>query len=374
LPAGELDLREDRAFLLANQGWLLYDRDRLAAGDCFAQALELYRALDDRAGTAECLLGLGMVAWARGRLDEAARQLEASLEISQELDDRRGATGALNNLALVRKHQGRHEEAESLHRQVVESYQLLGSRREVMFATNNLAHTLAEVGRYEEMLATARRAIALAHEMGGPDSSFAQAVVGRSLQHLGRYQEAQALLRAAATSARETGDRQNDGLALNWLGEIALGAGDYDQAEKLFAESETVLAKLQQNVLAIPIAWLSHIYRLQGDADRAGRQLGRALHHALDGRSVLSFRHCLPVAALLVADRGDLVGAAELHALSQTFPAIASSRWFHGVTGRELDAIVARLPAEVAAAAMERGRALDLWATAEALSAELSQD
>jgi hypothetical protein len=37
-----------------------------------------------------------------------------------------------------------------------------------------------------------------------------------------------------------------------------------------------------------------------------------------------------------------------------------------------MEDIVARLPAEVAQAAMERGRKLDLWATAEALAAELT--
>jgi len=38
---------------------------------------------------------------------------------------------------------------------------------------------------------------------------------------------------------------------------------------------------------------------------------------------------------------------------------------------RELAAVVAALPADVAAAAEARGRARDLWATAEELPAEL---
>jgi hypothetical protein len=79
-----------------------------------------------------------------------------------------------------------------------------------------------------------------------------------------------------------------------------------------------------------------------------------------------------PIAALLAADRGDLERAGELHALGQTIPYVANSRWFHDVAGRELDEIVARLPADVATAAIERGRKLDLWATAEALAAELA--
>lgn len=50
-------------------------------------------------------------------------------------------------------------------------------------------------------------------------------------------------------------------------------------------------------------------------------------------------------------------------------PAVAHSRWFHDVAGRELAAIITALPPEDVAAAQERGKALDLRATAEELLA-----
>jgi len=50
---------------------------------------------------------------------------------------------------------------------------------------------------------------------------------------------------------------------------------------------------------------------------------------------------------------------------------VANSRWFEDVAGREIAAAAEALPPEVVAAAQERGRARDLWATVEELLDEL---
>ena len=67
--------------------------------------------------------------------------------------------------------------------------------------------------------------------------------------------------------------------------------------------------------------------------------------------------------ALLLADRGEAARAVELYALASRHPAVANSRWFEDVAGKQIAALAAGLPPEVAAAARERGRALDLDAT-----------
>jgi hypothetical protein len=48
-------------------------------------------------------------------------------------------------------------------------------------------------------------------------------------------------------------------------------------------------------------------------------------------------------------------------------------RWFEDVVGRHVAAAAEALPPEVAAAARERGRARDLWTTAQELVAEFEQ-
>ena len=79
----------------------------------------------------------------------------------------------------------------------------------------------------------------------------------------------------------------------------------------------------------------------------------------------------LPATALLLADRGEAERAVELYALASRDPFVAHSRWFEDVAGVRIAAVAAALPPDVVAAAQERGRARDLWATARELLAEL---
>jgi hypothetical protein len=63
----------------------------------------------------------------------------------------------------------------------------------------------------------------------------------------------------------------------------------------------------------------------------------------------------------------------ELYALASRYKYVANSRWWEDIVGKHVSAIAATLPPEVVAAAQERGRARDLWATAEELLAELEE-
>jgi hypothetical protein len=51
---------------------------------------------------------------------------------------------------------------------------------------------------------------------------------------------------------------------------------------------------------------------------------------------------------------------------------VANSRWFEDVVGQHIAAIAATLPPDVVTAAQGRGKARDLWATAEELLTELA--
>lgn len=81
--------------------------------------------------------------------------------------------------------------------------------------------------------------------------------------------------------------------------------------------------------------------------------------------------HTLPAAALLLADLGEHERAVEIYALASRYPFVANSRWFELVFGRHIEAVADTLSPEVVAAARERGRARDLYATAKELVAEL---
>ena len=81
----------------------------------------------------------------------------------------------------------------------------------------------------------------------------------------------------------------------------------------------------------------------------------------------------LTVIALFLADQDQKERAVELYALASRYPDVANSRWFEDVAGKHIAAVAAKLPPDVVSAAQERGRARDLWATAEELLQELEQ-
>jgi hypothetical protein len=74
---------------------------------------------------------------------------------------------------------------------------------------------------------------------------------------------------------------------------------------------------------------------------------------------------------LFLSGQGEPERAVELYALALRMPMVANSRWFEDVVGKNIAAAAAALPPEAVAAAQERGRARDLWVTAEELSDEL---
>ena len=82
----------------------------------------------------------------------------------------------------------------------------------------------------------------------------------------------------------------------------------------------------------------------------------------------------LPAAALLLADAGQRERAVELYALASRFGFVANSRWYKDVAGKQIAAVAATLPPDVVAAARERGRARDLWATAQQLLEQWGSD
>jgi hypothetical protein len=73
-----------------------------------------------------------------------------------------------------------------------------------------------------------------------------------------------------------------------------------------------------------------------------------------------------------LADLGRAEWAVKVYALACRYPAVANSRWWQDVAGKQIDAAAATLPPDVVALAQERGRARDLWDMAEVLPVELN--
>jgi tetratricopeptide (TPR) repeat protein len=363
------DARAERAHWHVRTSALKIDNDLSGAAEHARRSLALFRSLDDWFGVCIALDHLAYAEWWLGKFGAAADHLQEILALSGAHGDRAFAIWATGQLAIVHKVQARFDEAEAFDRQAIALSVALGRRWDEAGLTSNYADTLTAHGKFEDGLAMARRGLALYEALGRVDS-WALANVAYPLLHLGRYADARAALLKALDSTSRALDLWIRGVVLLDLARVAVVERDYAAAEANLEHSQVLLAQSGRSDVVRPPIILAYLRRLQDGPAEA--TLAGALRLVLERKFARPPMALWPIAALQAADRGDLERAGELHALGQTIPYVANSRWFHDVAGRELDEIVARLPADVATAAIERGRKLDLWATAEALAAELA--
>ena len=211
----------------------------------------------------------------------------------------------------------------------------LGTR--TFFATANqiLGWDETNLGLHEAARDHYQVALALYEEM-----DYRPGIAG-SLHGLGQmalvreaYAEAQQWLEQSVAFYKEAGQRQDEGLVLAILGRAALGLDRLPQARQ---------------------------------------HLHQALQAATETGTWSPLMASLPSIALLLDRQGQPERAVELYALASRYPYVGNSRFWEDVAGRHIAAVAATLPADIAAAAQERGRARDLSATVAELLVELGR-
>jgi hypothetical protein len=95
---------------------------------------------------------------------------------------------------------------------------------------------------------------------------------------------------------------------------------------------------------------------------------------AIDPQSFAPTLFSIATVALLFANQDEPERAVELHALAFRYPYFGNSQYRKYTIGRHIAAATANLPPEVVAAAQERGRQRDLFATAKELLSELEEE
>jgi tetratricopeptide (TPR) repeat protein len=225
-----------------------------------------------------------------------------------------------------------HVEAHSLFEESVEIYGDLGARAQSHLPSILLGIAKNDLGQYEQARDLGQRCLVLAQEIGNQrgmaNSYYLQGLVALAIK---AYTEAQALLRESVSIYQQIGQREQLGNALVNL-----------------AVAECRLGRLPE----------------------MKRCLCQALKMLTETRPFITLTMALPTVALLLAEQNELERAVELYALASRLPAVAG-RWFDDVFGRHIAAAAATLPPDVVAAAQERGRQRELWATVEELLTEL---
>jgi tetratricopeptide (TPR) repeat protein len=361
-----------KAAILYQLGIAASDTHREEALRLYEKSAALHKAVDDRWGTARALGAAGFNHYFLGAYDKAQALAEESLEIRRVLGDRLGMDVSFGTLMYVAAHRGRTEEAEGLAHEWLAMCQETGVRVEI--AKGDLAFTMIFSGRFSESHLLIEEAMARRGDVGSRVDVLSRNTLALLKLHLGRYAEAHTDVQMDLSFVREMDFRLAIGGSLGVLGRVAVVKEAYAEAQEFLQESAAVFEENGfRTFLSEGLACLGYAARGLGNIRQAAQHLHEALRTAVEiGAAWLVFA-ALPAVALVRADQGDAERAVELYALASRYPHVANSRWFEDVAGKHIAAVAATLPPDVVFASQQRGRARDLWETAEELLEELGE-
>lgn len=256
-----------------------------AAAGLLAEALEIQRGVDDRAGrgVAFALASLGAAQFRLGKVDEARASFEEAVEILEgpDIDEPDVLGAALSNLGLAMVRLGDPGGAEATLRRAVDVQR--GAWGEdhanVAAARNLLAEALLRQERFDEALALYDEVLRRREAIYGPDHPAVAPVINNMAQGLrlaGRLEEAVPYARRSVALARASfgPTHPNLGLVVKNLGIVLQDLGRWAEAEGALVEAleihRAVFGDDHVQVRQIRER-LAQIYEELGRADEADR-------------------------------------------------------------------------------------------------------
>jgi predicted ATPase/transcriptional regulator with XRE-family HTH domain len=314
-------------------------------------------------GYARALYTAGVIAWNVGDFDTSAAYLTEGLARLRALGDRRGAGQALVGLALTEWYRGNAAAARGYARAAVEVLATVDDPWNYGLALFALGETLpdadtgAALAAYDQSLATFRRIgdpWGTAHAIGG--------LAGLAMRARD-YATAHALMEEGLALRRSIGNAGAIALSLTSLGELARREGNDTRAQAYLDEG---LAFFRDRGDPEHIAWT--LYNLgmlairRGDLPTAAATLGECLDLRVAQGNVAPIASALAAVAHLAALRSETGRAARLWGAVE---ALRAAHALHAPTDedgdderRTLAHIEMALGAPAAATAIASGRAL----------------
>jgi tetratricopeptide (TPR) repeat protein len=366
-------VEEERAFVLWELGYTVHQLGKAQeAKHLAAQSLDTYRALGDRWGTSRALWFLGSMATWANAYQEAKQLHRESLAIRRELGDPSEIAESLVALGRIAYSQEQLAEAEDLIRQGLAIYRQAGDRPGTAWGLHFLANLEQGRGNFAQVASLEAQSMAIYRELGyRRHLATSLRALGVAEMNLGRYEQACARFQMSLDIHREVNHPHGVAATFFCLGGAALAREAYAEARRLIQESLAIYRKI-----GYPRE-LGYILVCLGIAECGLGRPGEAQPYVREGlQSIAESGHfyaafALPGIATLYVCRGESARAVELYALASRYPLVANSCLLKDIAGRHIAAVAAALPPEAVAAAQERGRARDLWATMEELLEEL---
>ncbi|MQA07460.1 MAG: tetratricopeptide repeat protein [Pseudonocardiaceae bacterium] len=257
---------------------LLAGGDQPTSEDLTGRALESFRGLGDRWGTAAALSTRAVQAVGRGELSAVSRDGEQSLALFHELGDRWGQLQAMMALTSLAAITGDYQRAAELNRDGLRIAEDLGLWSEVSYNLCGLARVALLTGDYAQAEELHERARSLAAQRSDkPGELFAETGLALGARRQGKFDVAEAHLSNWLDWCRQSGWEPGAALILAELGFIAEQRGDHETAMASHVEAYTAArATGDPRAIALALEGLAGAQALADKHEHAARLLGTA--------------------------------------------------------------------------------------------------
>ncbi|MBD2428878.1 tetratricopeptide repeat protein [Phormidium sp. FACHB-1136] len=259
----------DRLF---QQGIQQYDASQFRdASQSWQAALELYRAVGNRAGEGHVLGNLGIAYSHLGQPLKALDCHQQRLAIVRESGDREREVDTLGNLGNVYNDLGQHSQALDYYQQGLALAREIGDHQGEASALGNLGNVYSDLGQYRDAIDFYQRSMNLARESDNRAAERAAlGNIGIAYHDLGQYAQAIIYHQQQLVMAREDRNRYEESNALGNLGSDYYGLGRYPQAMDYYQQSLALARSIEdRDGEANAIGNLGHVYRSLGQYSQA---------------------------------------------------------------------------------------------------------
>ncbi|MEJ2748699.1 MAG: tetratricopeptide repeat protein, partial [Anaerolineae bacterium] len=375
------------AKILARQGaFHMYLGDYPVAEKVARQSLELARSLAAQREIAFSLYVLGYVAYWRGRIAEAKQLHRESLAISREMDDLPRVADALTGLGETSEHLGGYVEARQYFSESLSLNRDIGRQNMIAYALDKLGAISFYLGEYEESRRYYAESMAL-FEVIEDRMGMAMVLGGFGLNAWGQggasLASAKQYLTESLNLCREIGHQLQTASRLAFLGRVANGLGEYDQAQRYCQEGLTIARQLGNPVFeAMALNGLGQAACGQGALPTSRRHLLEALEIATKYQLAPQLLESLAHYAVLMTRESSQDGAARLAKTTQAVQLLAlvldhpaSWRIIKTMAATRQAELIAELPGDVVSSVQKPDQTKELEAAVqEILGQRLSPD
>jgi serine/threonine protein kinase/tetratricopeptide (TPR) repeat protein len=214
----------------------------------YKESLQIQRDLGDPASEASCLQNIGGSYHALGQYDDALTYFQQALLLLNKLNVPEEVADTLHNVGETYVKMGDYDQALDYYHRALDIWRAAGNRRNTAIESDSMGTIFEYQGRYGAALSAKEEAVKTLRDIG-ERGFWLTAIVGsygNALAEVGRFDEGQKNLDEALSIAREIHSDPMVSRALNFQGDRFLYAGDIKTGKSRFQEALAVARRAKE--------------------------------------------------------------------------------------------------------------------------------